>query len=235
MTATAATPGFGTTLQLSNGAGTPVFTSISEIANLTGPGSSRNWIDVTHLLSDDQAKEYVAGLVDLGDLTADCNFLPGDSTQQGLRTKLEAAPASTKFTWRIVWPNFGKTALTGTVDSSTDIWSTSTHGWNTAQPIRFTTTGALPTSSPQIRKGRIYFAARASSTTFKVYPTAADAVAATNAIDFSDTGSGTHTVQGSTSYTFTAGVSGFSPASPKDDRLSVSVTFKGMGIVTVSP
>lgn len=235
MTATAAKSGFGTLLQLSDGASPAVFTSLAEIFGITPPSLTRNMIDATHMETADAVKEYVAGLIDVGEITCDCNFLPENATQVDKLTKLLAAAASTKFTYRIVWPNFGATALTGTVDTGTDVWTTTTHGWNTAQPIKFSTTGALPTSSPQIRKGGIYYAARASSTTFKVYPTSADAVAGTNAIDFTGTGSGTHTVSGGTSWTLLALVSGFAPSAPKDDRLSVPIVFKGSSTVSVSP
>lgn len=235
MTATIATSGFGTLLQLSDGASPAVFTSLAEISNLTGPNLSRNWIDATHMESADTAKEFIAGLIDIGEVTCDCNFLPGNATQRDKTTKLIAAASSATATYRVVWPDFGATSLTGSVDTGSDVWTTSTHGWNTAQPIKFSTTGSLPTSSPQIRIGQIYYAARASGTTFKVYPTSADAVADTNAIDFSSTGSGTHTVEGGTSWTFTAGVSGFPPSAPKDDRMSVSIAFKGIGIVTIAP
>src|SRR5690348_4350861 len=135
MTATIATSGFGTLLQLSDGGGTPVYTSIAEQVQITGPGLSRNWIDATHMESADQAKEFVAGLIDIGDVTVDCNLLPANTTQSGLVTKLQATAASTKFDWRIVWPDFGASSFTGTVDTSTDTWTTLAHGWNTAQPV----------------------------------------------------------------------------------------------------
>lgn len=104
------------------------------------------------------------------------------ASQRGLDFLLKAADAG----------------LTGTVATGTEIWTTSAHGWSTEQAIEFSTTGTLPASTPSIAVKTIYYINVASSTTFTVHTTLAAANAGTGAIDFTDTGSGTHTVHGIT-------------------------------------
>jgi hypothetical protein len=60
-------------------------------------------------------------------------------------------------------------------------------------PVKFTTTGALPTG---IVAGTIYWGKYLSNNNFNIYPTYADAVAGTNIINTSGTQSGTHTCTG---------------------------------------
>lgn len=233
---TNAVSGFGTLLQLSDGAVPPatIYTSIAEIAGLTGPGVTRNAIDATHMESPGESKEFIAGFIDSGEGTLDVNFLPNDATQSDLLTNLFASPTNILRGYRIVWPDLGATTLTGTVAGS--VWTTSAaHGWLTGQPIKFTTTGSLPTSSPQIRLGTVYYAGVLSTTTFNVYPTSADAAAGVNQITFSSAGVGVHSVLGGTSWVFSAFVTGFPPAAPKDDRMSAQIAFKLSGLSTVSP
>lgn len=66
-------------------------------------------------------------------------------------------------------------------------------GVELATPMSFTTTTTLP--APLV-VGTIYYAGTLTSTTFKLYPTAADAIASTNVIDITTTGTGTHSING---------------------------------------
>lgn len=104
MPATAATSGFSTVIK--KGA-----TAIAEVAGITGPGISRNAIDATHLNSPSQAKEFIAGLIDAGEVSLDLNWLPSDATHAALFNDLMAG---TKDTYSIVWPNAGPTTWTFT-------------------------------------------------------------------------------------------------------------------------
>lgn len=62
---------------------------------------------------------------------------------------------------------------------------------NIVYPIVFTTSGALPTSDPQIIIGVTYFMNAISSTEFSVYVNAQDAKFSRNQISFSDSGTST--------------------------------------------
>ena len=54
--------------------GTEVFTTISEIRSLGGPQLSQDLIEVTNFSSPDFYREYIAGLLDSGNVTFDMNF-----------------------------------------------------------------------------------------------------------------------------------------------------------------
>ena len=76
----------GTTLGL--GSGSPVsYTTIAEIKNFNGPSGGPSVIDVTDLSST--AKEKVAGLNDNGQLSFECNFVPGNTQHEALKTAKE--------------------------------------------------------------------------------------------------------------------------------------------------
>jgi hypothetical protein len=78
--ATTAAIGYGTLLKRGDGGGTEVFTAIGELKSLSGPSYSMDTPEATHMASANAAKEYVAGLIDAGEVTAEVNFL-NDSTQ----------------------------------------------------------------------------------------------------------------------------------------------------------
>ncbi len=47
----------------------------AEITSITPPGYSREAIDATHMASDDSYKEYIAGLMDAGEVSMDLNYV----------------------------------------------------------------------------------------------------------------------------------------------------------------
>lgn len=226
MSATAAQSGYFTTLQLSDGGGTPVFTTIAEISSISGPNLSRSIVDATHMQSDDGAKEFIGGLIDGTTFTCELNFVPTDATQADLLTQIAAA-APVARTYRIVLPN---QAGAKTFTASTTTFSATAHGFNTAQPVQFSSSGTLYTG---LTVGKFYFAKRTASGTFTVHLTTADAIAGSNAISVSG-GSGTHTVYTGTTQTFTALVENLSPKYPLDDKISATVTFKVTNSMTAS-
>lgn len=109
MTATAATSGYSCTFKKGS-------TATAEVTNITGPGMSRNMIDATHLTSPDQVKEYIAGLIDGGQVTLDLNWLPTDATQLAFLTDFLAG---TTQSYSIVWSDAGPTtwAFSGKVQA----------------------------------------------------------------------------------------------------------------------
>lgn len=81
---TLATTSQGVQLRRGDGA-TPTegFTLIAEIQNINGPNESTKQIDVTNL--DSEAREYINGLIDGGEVSFDGNFVGSNAQQQGLR------------------------------------------------------------------------------------------------------------------------------------------------------
>lgn len=68
--------GFGTLLKRGDGASPEVFTEIADVTGLTPPGLSRETIDVTSHGSDAGWMEFVPGLKDPGEMSADINYQP---------------------------------------------------------------------------------------------------------------------------------------------------------------
>jgi hypothetical protein len=88
MAASSATIGYGAILK--KGA-----TAIAEVVSISGPGLSRDTTEVTHLTSDDNAKEFIGGMVDGGEVSFEINYLPGNTTHQTLITDLYTTGAAT--------------------------------------------------------------------------------------------------------------------------------------------
>lgn len=226
MAETGATSGYGAVIGLSNDGTPAVFTPIAEVVAITPPGLSRTMIDATHLASPDNCREFIGGLIDSGEFSIDINFILTDSTQADLIANLhQTTAANVMRTYRIALPD-KVTGTTATFSTTT----VSAGAVNTTEPVKFTSTGILPTPLT----GRVYWAKRLSGSTFSIHNSPAEAVAGTNAISCSG-GSGTHTAWTGTKFTFKAGTSGFSPTMPLDDKISATVTFKVTGAVTVTP
>lgn len=71
---TQAVSAFGTLLKIGDGGGSEVFTTIAEITNITGPGSELETIDVTSHDSTGAKREFIPGLIDMGEFTLSLNF-----------------------------------------------------------------------------------------------------------------------------------------------------------------
>lgn len=70
--------GFGTQFKRGDGAGPEVFTALANVTNISGPGLSRETIDVTAHDSPDAYMEHVGGLKDGGEVSVDVNYDPAD-------------------------------------------------------------------------------------------------------------------------------------------------------------
>lgn len=67
--------GLGTEFQRGDGNTSELFTAIAEVINITGPGLTRDFIEVTHLGSSGGYREFVASFRDGGEYTFTCNFV----------------------------------------------------------------------------------------------------------------------------------------------------------------
>ncbi|RRH69967.1 phage tail tube protein [Falsigemmobacter faecalis] len=99
---TAADIGFNSQFGIKGSGST--YAMVAEVTAITAPGFSRDAIDATHLKSPDKYKEYIAGLMDLGDASITINFVPSASDT------LMAAFVAGKGEFRILFPS-GTVAL----------------------------------------------------------------------------------------------------------------------------
>jgi len=84
-----AVSGFGTDLTWNS-------VVIAEVVNVSGPGESRDMIEVTNHDSADGFKEFIAGLADGGEVSIEGNFKASDSTGQiALHTDFQAGTSRT--------------------------------------------------------------------------------------------------------------------------------------------
>lgn len=92
-----ATPGDGTgtitarTVTATSGGtnGTEVFAAVAEIKNLAGPQRQQSIIETTHMESPNAYREYLASLLDAGEVTFGMNFT-NVSSQDGVKDDLES-------------------------------------------------------------------------------------------------------------------------------------------------
>lgn len=89
--------GIGIELRIGDG-GTPteLFTAIPGCQSFTGPGKTRDTVDVTSHSSTGGYREFIGGLRDGGEISCDINWLFGDPAQDALDDAF-AADARTNF------------------------------------------------------------------------------------------------------------------------------------------
>lgn len=68
--------GFGAALKRGDGETPEAFTAIANVTNISGPGLSRDTIDVSSHDSPDKHREFVGSLVDPGEVSIDVNYDP---------------------------------------------------------------------------------------------------------------------------------------------------------------
>lgn len=69
--------GFGTLLSRGNGAEPlETFTALAGVTSITGPGISREVLDVSAHDSPDQYREFLGGIKDPGEVSCDVNYRP---------------------------------------------------------------------------------------------------------------------------------------------------------------
>ena len=69
--------GHGVLFKIENDASPQVLTVIGEITSVTPPNRSRDTVDATHSQSPEKWREFIAGLKDGGEASAELNFVPG--------------------------------------------------------------------------------------------------------------------------------------------------------------
>ena len=177
---------FGTKLQYGDAAIPEKFTTVAEVKSLTLPEQTAEAIKATS--HDSTAGEYIPpGIVESGEVPFTANFI-NDATDTAVRAKLNAVAAN----WQICYPNWGARTAEFTAATVTDLITSAGHLLTTGQPLRVSSSGTLPAG---LSADTTYWVAWVSVDTFTMHPTNADAVAGTNTIDITTTGTGTHTLQ----------------------------------------
>lgn len=135
MAASAGIAGFGTLFQVSISS---TFTTVTEIQSITGPGVDIELIDVTHMESPSNYKEYVAGLIDGGEVSIEFSFVPFATAQQYLLDNLRVVQA-----FKILWP--GQTSGQGWTFSGfvMNFQPSATHDGKAAGSCTIKVTGAV--------------------------------------------------------------------------------------------
>ena len=70
--------------------GTEIFTPIAEIHSITGPNFQVAFADVTHMQSPSSVREFLPTLIDPGQLSFVCAFLPDNATHTAMRVDMLA-------------------------------------------------------------------------------------------------------------------------------------------------
>ncbi|HEY0701266.1 MAG TPA: phage tail tube protein [Candidatus Acidoferrales bacterium] len=78
------------------------FTTIAEVLKINGSGGKSDLADVTNMDSPSNFREKLPTLLDSGDVSFDCNWIPGNSTQTQLTTDFNN---QTLLYWKILLPN----------------------------------------------------------------------------------------------------------------------------------
>ncbi len=107
-----ATLGFGVVLKRGNAASPEVFTAIAELFNLSGPSLSMDTVQSTHTQSTGDYHEYLAGILEAGEVSAEVNFLPADATQTEAAGILLDMKNRTLRNWEIIWTDSAPTTWT---------------------------------------------------------------------------------------------------------------------------
>jgi hypothetical protein len=94
--------GWGGKVYLGTSALESTLTLLAEVVDCTFPQDEADEVEVTHLASPGKRKEFIAGLIDGGDVTLTLNYDPGSATDLLLTAAKEAG---TTRSFRIVVPS----------------------------------------------------------------------------------------------------------------------------------
>ncbi len=98
--------GYGTVLKVHEGTNV-AYTTIGNITSISGPDQSRDSIDISTMDSTNKFREFLPGMIDAGELTAELNY---DSSSGGVASSLDtlARSTATNLNWVIEF-NDGET------------------------------------------------------------------------------------------------------------------------------
>lgn len=106
--------GYGATFSLHNGTS---LVELEEVFSITPPNPQSAQVEATHYKSSGRTREYITGLIDLGEGTIEMNYVPGSPSDVLLRAAVAAGNARD---YKIVipdspsnWQAIGKCIVTG--------------------------------------------------------------------------------------------------------------------------
>lgn len=109
MARTGAKRGIGTRFLREHPVGSATYVAVAEVKSLGGPSMSRDAVEATHLTSDNEHSEFIAGVADGGDVTITVNFRPDHASQAEASGLLNDLQNGTLRSWRVEWPQFTNT------------------------------------------------------------------------------------------------------------------------------
>ncbi|RJL13691.1 phage tail protein [Paracoccus siganidrum] len=71
--------GYGSTVRIGRGT-TPTFVEIELVGDLELPDEQIDEVEVTHMKSPGRRRQFIAGLIDSGELSIPMNYIPGSPT-----------------------------------------------------------------------------------------------------------------------------------------------------------
>lgn len=98
--------GFGTQLQMGDGADPEVYTTIAEVKDIGGPEYETGVHDVTNQSSPGAVREKLAGLINAGAVNFDVNWNPSNATHDASTGLLAKQLARKAVSFRLVWPQY---------------------------------------------------------------------------------------------------------------------------------
>lgn len=109
--ATSADIGSTTTYEIHDPDVSPNYVVLGEVVSIDLGGDESDLIDVTHMASPDNRREFIGGLIDGGEISVELNFVPNNATHQLLRARLTAGDTQNH---RITFPG-GETVTVGCI------------------------------------------------------------------------------------------------------------------------
>lgn len=94
--------GHGLDFKRGDGGSPTTFSTVGEITSLTAPTLTRDAVEKTHTQSPERWREFLGGLKDGGEVTAELNFDPADATTTSF---LNDVNTNTLQEYQIEWPN----------------------------------------------------------------------------------------------------------------------------------
>lgn len=217
---------FKTQLQYGDAATPEKFKTVAEVKEIDPPELSHEQADVTS--HDSTAAEFLSLYGDEGEINIDCNFL-NDATYTAVAAKVGGAASN----WQVCFPNWGARTKTFTADESTEIITAATHGLTTGQPVRVSSSGSPEDLPAPLVSGTTYFVIWVDAGTLQLATTNALAIAGT-AINITDAGTGTHTIQIGNRLSFAANVRTRKLSAARKGELAVNFKAKITGPVTLT-
>lgn len=104
--ATEAAIGYGTKVRVATPEDPVTFLELGEITGVTPPPMTRDIIDATHMASPNRFREFIAGLVDGGEMSMTMNFVAASASTTRLlamQTETEPSPVEVEFPNGSVW------------------------------------------------------------------------------------------------------------------------------------